>query len=718
MTERLGEAVLDLRADSSRLQSDLRSAEGHVKRSGGIMQTALGVAGGALIIGGLAGVAGQFGSIISNATEAQRIMTQTNAVLASTRGISGMTAASVGSLADQLAKIVPVDDEVIQATENMLLTFTNIRDDVFPGATEAALDMSIALGEDAVSSAMRLGKALNDPIGGVTALRRVGVQLTDAQEEQIKSFVAVGDVASAQKVILGELTTEFGGSARAAGQTFGGQMTILKTKIDNVKESIGLALLPLLTRFVGMLSSALPAGVEKVKRLFTALTAENGVLNILATRFARALGVPRGSAQLIGFANTLRAVLERLLVHVTGLAERAVVLARVIGQDLAFALRIAWEAAQLLADAIGLLVRVVENIPGMDQLISLLGTLGMKSGQSTGEVNLVTRALGLFIALVGGVFALRALTSFATGVLGIANTFILFPFRAASTALTSVQGFVTAAAGLVSKAVTITQTIVTQGAELIRSLPWITQEITQLIKRTGAKAITDFGAKVQTIRQNVIVTKAEIAPGVIRDFSEKLALGLASGIGAALGATLGPTVLASIGAALSGVTAAGIAAILVPVALIITAVVASFLAGFFLVRYYREILSGLQTFFEDVGFVVGAAAGLVVGGIGLIAVGVKRGLTEHVFPPVATFFSETVPLFLTETLPLWGTAVLQGIRDALGNVGPGLGPIIGPTGTYAPLPDGAIWVLSIAMLLGRLELLTVLVLFSPVYWRG
>jgi len=61
---------------------------------------------------------------------------------------------------------------------------------------------------------------------------------------------------------------------------------------------------------------------------------------------------------------------------------------------------------------------------------------------------------------------------------------------------------------------------------------------------------------------------------------------------------------------------------------------------------------------------------------------------------------------------------LSGVAQALGNVGPGLGPIIGPAGNYAPLPDGAIWVLSFAMLLGRLELLTVLVLFSPVYWRG
>jgi trk system potassium uptake protein TrkH len=54
---------------------------------------------------------------------------------------------------------------------------------------------------------------------------------------------------------------------------------------------------------------------------------------------------------------------------------------------------------------------------------------------------------------------------------------------------------------------------------------------------------------------------------------------------------------------------------------------------------------------------------------------------------------------------------------ALANVGPGLGQIVGPTGTFAPLPDSAKWVLSLAMLLGRLELFTVLILFTPAFWR-
>lgn len=59
-----------------------------------------------------------------------------------------------------------------------------------------------------------------------------------------------------------------------------------------------------------------------------------------------------------------------------------------------------------------------------------------------------------------------------------------------------------------------------------------------------------------------------------------------------------------------------------------------------------------------------------------------------------------------------------GAATALTNVGPGLGETIGPAGNFAPLPASAKWILSFTMILGRLELLTVIVLFSPVFWRG
>lgn len=64
----------------------------------------------------------------------------------------------------------------------------------------------------------------------------------------------------------------------------------------------------------------------------------------------------------------------------------------------------------------------------------------------------------------------------------------------------------------------------------------------------------------------------------------------------------------------------------------------------------------------------------------------------------------------------WVTA-LTGAATAVCNVGPGLGPIIGPAGNFSTLPDSAKWLLTLGMLLGRLEILTVLVLFTRAFWK-
>jgi len=61
---------------------------------------------------------------------------------------------------------------------------------------------------------------------------------------------------------------------------------------------------------------------------------------------------------------------------------------------------------------------------------------------------------------------------------------------------------------------------------------------------------------------------------------------------------------------------------------------------------------------------------------------------------------------------------MSGAATSIANVGPGLGSIIGPTGNFQTLPDPAKWVLAFSMLLGRLEFFTVLVLFTPGYWRA
>jgi len=100
----------------------------------------------------------------------------------------------------------------------------------------------------------------------------------------------------------------------------------------------------------------------------------------------------------------------------------------------------------------------------------------------------------------------------------------------------------------------------------------------------------------------------------------------------------------------------------------------------------------------------------------------RRPIPESVPPAVMGFFFLFVVSFglIAMGLALMGldyVTSISGAATAIANVGPGLGETIGPSGSFAPLPEPAKWLLSAAMLLGRLELFTVLVLFVPRFWR-
>lgn len=210
--------------------------------AGGALKLGLGLAAG----GTAALTAGLFTSVKA-ASEAEDVQADLAATLLSTKSASGMTLDALNALATGFQNTTRFEDDTTLKGEAMLLTFTNIGADVFPMATEAMLNMGQKFGS-VDAAALQLGKALNDPIAGVGALRRVGVQLTDQQEAQIKSLMALGDVQGAQKIILGELQTEFGGLAVAAGQTLSGKLDILKNKFGDIQEKIGGAMLPGLTK--------------------------------------------------------------------------------------------------------------------------------------------------------------------------------------------------------------------------------------------------------------------------------------------------------------------------------------------------------------------------------------------------------------------------------------------------------------------------------------
>lgn len=241
---------------SGNAKSGLASLASGVGKLGGV---AAGLATGGLLlaVGGVVALGKGLFDSVGAAMEAQEGQAQLEAVLKSTNGAAGMTTESINALASSLQAVTPFSDDAILAGQNLLLTFTNIGKDVFPAATATVLDMATALGTDTTSAAMQLGKALNDPIAGISALTRVGVSFTDAQKDQIKAMVEMGDTAGAQQIILAELNKEFGGSAVAAGETLPGKLAILKNTFGDIQETIGAAFLPALSSIADAFSSGL-----------------------------------------------------------------------------------------------------------------------------------------------------------------------------------------------------------------------------------------------------------------------------------------------------------------------------------------------------------------------------------------------------------------------------------------------------------------------------
>jgi hypothetical protein len=165
--------------------------------------------------------------------------TKLDATLKATGFAAGLTAEQLKTMASELQNVTTFGDETIISAQSMLLTFKDIGEDVFPRALESILDVSSAMGTDLQSSTIQIGKALNDPIAGLAALSRVGIQFTEDQKDLIKGFVESGDKAQAQAVILKELESQFGGVAKAAALTSDGISKQLNNSYGDLLETIG-----------------------------------------------------------------------------------------------------------------------------------------------------------------------------------------------------------------------------------------------------------------------------------------------------------------------------------------------------------------------------------------------------------------------------------------------------------------------------------------------
>jgi hypothetical protein len=194
----------------------------------------------------------------------ERITAQTESVLKSTGTTANGTAKDIENLAGSLEALTATEAETIQQGANLLLTFKNIQNqagagnDIFNQTTAAMVDVARAMGTDASTEAIRLGKALNDPIKGISALSRVGIQFTENQRAQIKALQESGDLMGAQKIILAELQSQFGGSGAAFAKTFTGQLELMGHELGTIGEEATMAVMPALQEMVSELRELIP----------------------------------------------------------------------------------------------------------------------------------------------------------------------------------------------------------------------------------------------------------------------------------------------------------------------------------------------------------------------------------------------------------------------------------------------------------------------------
>ncbi len=188
---------------------------------------------------------------IKEAAKAEAVRAKLAAVLKATGNAAGFTADELDRQATALQNMTGISDEAILRGQTILATFTQIGEKTFPRATEAVLDLASVLSDDAIpaageirSAALQLGKALNDPVLGMTALGRAGIQFTKAQKDMVKVLVDSNQTLAAQELILDEVEKQFGGVAKAVGKTAAADFARFKEELSDLAAEIGSELMP------------------------------------------------------------------------------------------------------------------------------------------------------------------------------------------------------------------------------------------------------------------------------------------------------------------------------------------------------------------------------------------------------------------------------------------------------------------------------------------
>lgn len=265
----------------------VKQASGALSGFGRGIGKAFAAVGTAVAVAGAATLA--FGVSVAKGAEDAAIAQRRLDNIAVSMGLFGAEAGKVserlGKFAEAQELIVGVDADIIKNTQSKLLTFKELAAtaDTVGGAmdraTMAALDLAGAGFGTAETNAIQLGKALNDPIKGITALGRAGVTFTEQEREKIKALVESGKMMEAQNIILKAIETQVGGTAEATVSGF----ERMQLATNQIKDEIGLALLPAFeSLFTAVAENVLPILKELAQDVGPVLAAViEGIGNVI-----------------------------------------------------------------------------------------------------------------------------------------------------------------------------------------------------------------------------------------------------------------------------------------------------------------------------------------------------------------------------------------------------------------------------------------------------
>ena len=209
--------------------------------------------------------------LIKNVTAVQTQMLKLEGILKATGGAAGLSLSEIENLSTEIGIATLASTSKVRDAAGIMLTFKSITGDAFKDALRLAQDLAEVGFGDLKMGATQLGKALEDPIVGLGALRRVGVSFTDAQKEMIKVLTMTGRKAEAQRIILDALDQQVGGAGVKAATGLAGAVDSLREKLDIFFErsKLGVAIVDGLTWAITQLGNAFGDVDLKASKLTT-----------------------------------------------------------------------------------------------------------------------------------------------------------------------------------------------------------------------------------------------------------------------------------------------------------------------------------------------------------------------------------------------------------------------------------------------------------------